>query len=84
MTATAYQLRRRLAAADAIVARLFTVRSRKQFIEVAPLVCSSYTPNALHRAIAGYTDLPKLLALADDIAPPKRRRMRRRNTEKSK
>ena len=81
MTATAHQLRRRRAAADAILERLPTVRARNRFIEVAPLVCSPPTADVLYRAIAGYTDSPTLLALADDIAQPNRNRYRRRKTE---
>ena len=82
MTATAHQLRRRRAAAETIVARLGTAALRQRFIKVAPLACPT-TADALYAAIAGYTDPPALLALADDIAPPKRRRARRGKTEKT-
>lgn len=81
MTATAHQLRRRRAAAATIVERLATTRTRDRFIKAAPLVCFPPTADALYRAIAGYTNSPALLALADEIAPPKRHRARRRNTE---
>lgn len=82
MTATAHQLRRRRAAAETIVARLATAQQRKRFIEAAPLVCAN-AADALYAAISGYTDYPLLLALATDIAPPKRRRARRAKTEKN-
>lgn len=81
MTATAHQLRRRREAAGTIVARLGTAAQRKRYIKAAPLVCPTSAAEALHAAIACYTDSPALLALADDIAPPKRRRLRRPKTE---
>lgn len=83
MSATAYQLRRRQAAAESIVARFGTAALRKQFIKAAPLACTTPTADALYDAIAGYTDPPGLLALADDIISPKRR-PRRRKTETPK
>ena len=81
MTATAHQLRRRRAAADIIVARLGTASLQKRFVEAAPLAIASPATDALHAAIAGYTDYPTLLGLAEELAPPKRRRPRRRKTE---
>lgn len=84
MTATAHQLRRRREAAETIVARLATAAQRKRFIEAAPLVCTTPTADALYHVIAGYTDHPALLSLADDIAAPKRRRPRRSKTEINK
>lgn len=81
MTATAHQLRRRRTAAGTIVARLATAPLRKRFIKAAPMVCPAPAADALYAAIAGYTDYVALLALADDIAPPKRRVPRRRKTE---
>lgn len=81
MTATTHQLRRRLEAAETIVARLGTAAQRKRFVKAAPLVCPTSAAAALYAAIAGYTDSPALLALADAIAPPKRRHPRRPKTE---
>ena len=81
MTATAHQLRRRRAAADTIVARLDTAALRKCFVAAAPLASATPATDALHAAIAGYTDYPALLALADDITSSKRRRPRGRKTE---
>lgn len=84
MTATAFQLRRRRAAADRIVSQLTTQARRKRFIDAAPIVCDKSDIDALYDAIAGHTDSPLLLALADDIASPKRRTPRRRKTETQK
>ena len=81
MTATAHQLRRRRAAAESIVARLGTAALRTRFIKAAVLACPTPAADALHAAIAGYTDTPALLALADEITSPRRRRRRRRKTE---
>jgi len=84
MTATAHQLRRRREAAETIVIRLATAPLRKRFIKAAPLVCPTPAADALYAAIAGYTDPPTLLALAENIATPKRRRPRRPKTEINK
>ncbi len=84
MTATAHQLHRRREAAGTIIAQLTTAALRKRFIKAAPLVCPTSAADALYAAIASYTDPPSLLALAGDIASPRRRPPRRRKTETTK
>lgn len=81
MSATAFQLRRREAAAARIVARLGTATQRRQFAEVARLSDAAASAETLYHAVAAHTDPPALLALAEDIIAPRRRRSRRRKTE---
>lgn len=81
MSATAFQLRRRQAAAEAISARLGTASLRRRFIAAVPLDCAEASADALRRAILGFADPQALVALAEDIAAPKRRRARRRRTK---
>ncbi len=81
MSATAYQLRRRQAAAQDIVAQLGTAALRRQFIKAVPFAIAAPDGDALYAAIAGHTDPPALLALAEEITSSKRRRPRRRKTE---
>ena len=74
MSATAFQLRRRQEAAALIIEQLKTTRNRRRFADAAPIHCAEPSAEAVYAGIASYTDPSELLALAADIARPKRRR----------
>lgn len=67
MSATAHQLRRRLAAAESIAAKLNTKSRRKRFVRAVPLDCATLDQGALYDAIARRTDYLSLIAMADKI-----------------
>ena len=81
MSVTAFQLRRRQAAAEEITGQLDTAARGRRFVKAAALICADMSPGALHAAIAAHTDPAALTALAKDIASAKRRSARRPKPE---